>query len=64
MILSLIVESKNFEDDADMQEQINKNPCDLCILGQGPMCFDVQYCRWKTHKEIYIKVDTEVLDED
>ena len=55
MELNVIVESKNFEDDKDMQKRIEKNPCDLCLLGQGQMCVERKFCRWDTHKEIFIK---------
>lgn len=55
MELNLIVESKNFEDDKDMQAELEKNPCKLCLFGQGMMCVERKFCRWPTHKEIFIK---------
>jgi hypothetical protein len=55
MELNLIVESKNFNDDTDMKQQLEKNPCKLCLFGQGMMCVERSKCRWDTHKEIFIK---------
>jgi hypothetical protein len=55
MELNLIVESKNFDDDKLLKPQLDKNPCSLCLFGQGTMCVDRKYCRWKTHGEIWIK---------
>ena len=55
MKLNLIVESKNFEHDKEIQEKLENNPCDLCIFGQGLMCVERKFCRWHTHKEIFVK---------
>lgn len=55
MKLNLIVESKNFEDDIDFQKDLEKNPCEYCLFGKGLNCVERKYCRWKTHKEIFIK---------
>lgn len=55
MELNLIVESKSFENDKDIQQQLKKNPCNLCLFGQGLMCVDRSFCRWDTHKEIFVK---------
>ena len=60
MELNLIVESKNFEYDKDMKQQLEKNPCDLCLFGQGMMCVERKYCRWHTHKEIFIKKEVTI----
>jgi len=63
MKLNIIVESKNFESDAQMQKKIEKNPCNLCILGQGPVCIERKFCRWITHKEIYVKQEVTEIKE-
>jgi len=64
MKLNLIVVSKNFDDDVDMKRQLDKNPCDLCLFGQGMMCVERKFCRWGTHREIFIKEEVkEVSDE-
>lgn len=55
MELKIIVESKNFENDKQISETLQDNPCKLCFLGQGMMCAKRIVCRWKTHKEIFIK---------
>lgn len=55
MELNIIVESKNFDDDESIKEQIEKNPCGLCLFGQGMMCIERKYCRWNSHREIYVK---------
>jgi len=55
MELKIIVESKNFDHDQDLLKEISKNPCHLCFLGKGPMCADRSFCRWESHKEIYVK---------
>ncbi len=60
MELSLIVESKNFEHNKEMQSEIEKNPCKLCLMGSGPMCVERKYCRWDTHREIYVKKEVRV----
>lgn len=55
MELKVIVESKNFDNDKSLKEQLDKTPCELCLLGQGMMCVERKYCRWKSHREIFIK---------
>lgn len=55
MELNLIIESKNFDDNIALSEELNRNPCKLCILGKDMMCVERKYCRWKSHREIYIK---------
>ena len=55
MELNLIVETKNFEDDKEFFEEIKANPCKHCIFGQDLMCVERKYCRWDSHKEIFIK---------
>ena len=60
MELNLRVESKNFEHDAQMQRELEKNPCNLCLFGQGMMCIERKHCRWGSHKEIYIKKEVTI----
>ena len=60
MELNLIVESKNFEYDKDMQSELKKNPCEFCFLGKETMCAERKFCRWETHKEIFIKKEVRV----
>jgi hypothetical protein len=55
MELNLIVESKNFEQDEDLFSKIEKNPCKYCLFGFDMMCVERKFCRWKSHKEIFIK---------
>lgn len=55
MELNLIIESKNFDHDVALSEELNRNPCKLCLLGKDMMCVERKYCRWKSHREIYIK---------
>jgi hypothetical protein len=55
MELNLIVESKNFDNDEIMKTQLDKNPCKLCLFGQGMMCVERKFCRWHSHREIFIK---------
>ena len=55
MKLNLIIESKNFDDDPHLKEQLDKNPCNLCLFGQGMMCVERKHCRWRTDREIFIK---------
>lgn len=52
MELNLIVESKNFDNIESMKEEIDKNPCRLCLFGQGLMCVERKFCRWETYREI------------
>lgn len=62
MKLNIIVESKCFKEQIpDLHDQLLNNPCNLCIMGQGMMCVERKYCRWKTHEEIYVKQKVEVL---
>lgn len=63
MELNLIVESKNFDTDKSLKRELDKNPCDLCLLGQGMMCVERKYCRWKSHREIFIKKDVREVHE-
>jgi len=63
MKLNLIVESKNFDDDKMMKEQLDENPCRLCLFGQGMMCVERKYCRWNSHREIYIKSEVREANE-
>lgn len=55
MELNVIVESKNFDNNPTLKQELDQNPCKLCLLGQGIMCVERKYCRWKSHREIYIK---------
>lgn len=62
MKLNLIVESKNFDKNKDLKKQLDKNPCNLCLFGKDLMCVERKYCRWKTHREIFVK--KEVIEFD
>lgn len=64
MKINLILESKNFDDDKMMKEQLDKNPCRLCMLGRDLMCAGRKYCRWDSHREIYIKNDVFEVNTD
>ena len=55
MILNLIVESKNFEHDKNLQAELEENPCALCVFSVGMMCVDRLKCRWESHNEIFVK---------
>lgn len=55
MKLNLIVESKNFDSDKSLKERLDINPCELCLFGKGLMCVERKYCRWDSHREIYVK---------
>lgn len=61
MKLNITVESKNFDHDKDLSRSLEKNPCKLCILGQGMMCVERKFCRWHSHKEIYVKVEAKEI---
>jgi hypothetical protein len=63
MKLNLIVESKNFDNDHTIKEQLDINPCDLCLFGQGMMCVERKYCRWKSHREIYVKKEVKETED-
>ena len=62
MELNLIVESKNFDHDKSIKEQLDKNPCSLCMFlsGNGMICVDRKSCRWFTHREIFIKKEVKL----
>lgn len=55
MELKIIVESKNFDDNESLKKRLDSNPCELCLFGKGMMCIERKYCRWKSHREIYVK---------
>ena len=55
MKLIVILESRNFDDDEILKQMLDESTCDLCFLGQGPMCADRSVCRLKSHREIFVK---------
>ena len=62
MELHLIVVSKNFDTDKSISEQLDKNPCALCLFGKNMMCVERKFCRWQTHREIFIKKEVCEVD--
>ena len=63
MKLNIVIESMNFDNNEMMKTQLDKNPCNLCLLGKGIMCADRKFCRWDSHREIYIKKDVTEIKE-
>jgi len=61
MKLNLIVESKNFDNDKLLKEQLDKNPCKVCLFGKDMMCIERKYCRWFSHREIFVKKEVTVI---
>jgi hypothetical protein len=61
MELNLIVESKNFDDDESLKDKIEKNPCDLCLFGKRMACVERKYCRWTTHREIFVRKEVKEI---
>ena len=63
MKLNITVESKCFkESDPDFHFQIAKDPCRLCYLGKRMTCTAFEFCRWKTHGEIFVKIGVKEVD--
>jgi len=63
MELNLIIESKNFDDNESLKELLNINPCKHCLLGVGLSCVERKYCRWRSHREIFIKKEVKEMSE-
>jgi hypothetical protein len=60
MKLSIIVESKSIDEFEDkFKIQFEKNPCEWCLMGKGMMCVEKRFCRWHSHREIYVKQEVQ-----